>query len=81
MLIKGILDCGNSVSPLTAKTKKKISGLGLRCKKLRLPKRRDRVRAKEVSARNVIEAKTKKILAKSFKRPRPSKTKNRPHKW
>lgn len=54
--------------PSTPETKEKSSGLGLRCRRPRLPERRDRPRVK-------------KILARGSRRPRPFKTRNRPQEW
>ena len=54
MLAQSILDRGDSVSPSTAETEGRGSGLGLRWERPRPPERRDRPGAKEVSARGAM---------------------------
>lgn len=66
---------------MTAETKKRNGGLGLRCKRPRPPKRRDRLKAKEVLARGAIEAKSTKVLVRSSRKPRPFKIRGRPQEW
>lgn len=81
MLVQNIFNCSNSISPLTVKTEKRGSGLGLRCKKPKPPEKKDKPGAKEVSTRGIIEAETKKVLVKDFKRPKLSKMRGRSQKW
>lgn len=69
------------MSLLTAKTKRRSRGFGLRCGKLKPPERRDSSKANKVLAKDTIEAKTKEVLAKNSKKPRLSKTRGKSQEW
>lgn len=69
------------MSSLTAEIEEKSSCLGLRCKKPKLSEKRDKPKAKEILAKGAIETKTEKVSARGFRRPKPSKTRNRALGW
>lgn len=79
MLVRNILDCGNFVSSSTTGTKERGSSFGLRCGRLKPSEKRNRPGAKEVLAKDAIEAKTKEVLARGSKKLRLSKIRSRPN--
>lgn len=64
--------------PLTVKTKERSSGLGLRYRKLKPSKKRDRSKTKKVLTRGTIGAKTKEVLAKGSRKLRLYKIRDKP---